>query len=85
MISLLKETPDKEFLKPADLLKVEVCQKTNTLPCQGCGGHWEDFLPGTEPTTHCDPQAFEKKPAAEIKIDPLLEGLSISFENQERL
>lgn len=54
MSFLLKDLPDKEFPQPEKLKRVEICPLTNTLPCEGCGGKWELFLPGTEPKTHCD-------------------------------
>jgi len=53
MIELLKNKPVKEFPKPENLIRVEVCPQTNTLACEGCGGKWEYFLPGTEPKVHC--------------------------------
>lgn len=56
MTNLLKDIPDKEFAKPENLLKIEICPITNTLPCEGCGGKWEYFLPGTEPKNHCTPK-----------------------------
>jgi len=56
MANLLKNIPDKEFPQPEGLVRVEVCPLTNTLPCEGCGGKWEYFLPGTEPKTHCRPE-----------------------------
>ncbi len=55
MSFLLKDLPDKEFASPEGLIKLEICPLTATLPCEGCGGKWEYFLPGAEPKTHCDP------------------------------
>ncbi len=60
MTALLKDEPDKEFPKPEDLLKVEICPTTGTLPCEGCGGKEEYFLPGTEPKNHCDPEKVKE-------------------------
>ncbi len=62
MTELIKEKPDQEFLLPEDLVKVEICPITNTLPCEGCGGKWEYFLPGTEPKTHCTPEQLQPTP-----------------------
>ncbi len=62
MTELLKDKPDQEFQLPEDLVKVEICPKTNTLPCEGCGGKWEYFLPGTEPKTHCSPEQLKPTP-----------------------
>ncbi|MBU3956962.1 PBP1A family penicillin-binding protein [Patescibacteria group bacterium] len=60
MSYLIKDIPDKEFSKPGDLLQVEICPLTGTLPCEGCGGKQELFLPGTEPKTHCDPEKIKE-------------------------
>jgi membrane carboxypeptidase/penicillin-binding protein PbpC len=60
MSNLLKDIPDKEFPKPEDLKRVEICPLTGTLPCEGCGGKWEWFLPGSEPKYHCDPEKIKK-------------------------
>jgi len=62
MTELLKDKPDQEFPLPGDLVKVEICPTTNTLPCNGCGGKWEFFLPGTEPKTHCSPEQLQPTP-----------------------
>jgi len=58
--ALIKDTPDKEFPQPEDLKEVEICPLTGTLPCNGCGGKKELFLPGTEPKTHCDPEKVKE-------------------------
>jgi 1A family penicillin-binding protein len=62
MAELLKDKPNKEFKIPEDLVRVEICPKTNTLPCDGCGGEWEYFLPGTEPKNHCSPEQLQPTP-----------------------
>lgn len=56
MTYLLKNIPDKEFIKPEDLVYLEICPVTNTLPCEGCGGKWEYYLSGTEPKNRCLPE-----------------------------
>ena len=53
MSHVLADVPDKEFPKPEDLIQVEICSLTGTLPCEGCPTRIELFLPGTEPKTHC--------------------------------
>jgi 1A family penicillin-binding protein len=53
MTNLIAKIPDKQFPKPEDILEVEICPSTGTLPCQGCGGKKEYFLPGSEPEVHC--------------------------------
>jgi membrane carboxypeptidase/penicillin-binding protein len=60
MIELLKDKSDQEFPKPEDLVKIEICSLTNTLPCNGCGGKWEYFLPGTEPKRACGEDEIKK-------------------------
>lgn len=41
--------------EPQGIIKTIICPKTGTLPCQGCGGKVEYFLPETEPTKQCIP------------------------------
>ncbi len=60
MDSLLREIPDQEFPRPGELIQVEICPTTGTLPCEGCGGKQELFLPGTEPKIHCDPEKIKE-------------------------
>ena len=60
MSYLIKDIPDKEFSRPGDLIQVEICSLTGTLPCEGCGGKQELFLPGTEPKNHCDPEKIKE-------------------------
>jgi len=57
---LVKDLPDKPFPPPEELKRIEICPLTNTLPCEGCGGKWEYFLPGTEPKTHCDSEKIKE-------------------------
>ena len=54
MSHLLADVPDKEFPKPEDLIQVEICSLTGTLPCEGCPTRTELFLSGTEPKIHCE-------------------------------
>lgn len=67
---LLKDIPDKEFPKPEDVKRVEICPLTNTLPCEGCGGRWEYFLPGTEPRIRCDPEKIKEMQTKKEEIKP---------------
>jgi 1A family penicillin-binding protein len=60
MSFLLKDLPDKEFASPEGLIKLEICPSTGTLPCEGCGGKWEYFLPGSEPKIHCSPEKIKE-------------------------
>lgn len=61
MSYLIKDIPDKKFPRPDDLIEVEICSKTGTLPCEGCGGKLEFFLPGTEPKTHCVSEKIQEE------------------------
>ena len=54
MTHLVVDIPDKEFPKPEDLIQVEICSLTGTLPCEGCPTRTELFLSGTEPKIHCE-------------------------------
>jgi len=56
MTFLIKDLPNKAFPPPEELVKVEICPLTATLPCEGCGGKWEYFISGTEPKVHCSPE-----------------------------
>ncbi len=60
MSYLLKDMPDKEFPQPEELKRVQICPLTGALSCEGCGGKWEFFLPGTEPKHHCDPKKIKE-------------------------
>lgn len=54
MIELTKNKPSLPWEEPQGLLKVAICPRTGTLPCQGCpGSKTEYFLPGTEPKAMC--------------------------------
>ncbi len=74
MKNLLQDKENESFLKPEDLIKVEICSLNGLLPCQGCPTRTEYFLPGTEPKVHCDPEKM-KKPK-ETPQDKILEGVS---------
>lgn len=58
MTNLLQDKPDEPFPVPENLIKVQICSLTGTLPCERCPTKEEYFLPGTEPQTHCDPNSF---------------------------
>lgn len=74
MSHLLAERENEPFLKPEDLIKIEICSLNGLLPCEGCPTKTEYFLPGTEPKLHCDPEAM-KKPTGKPE-DKILEGIS---------
>ncbi|HUS51901.1 MAG TPA: penicillin-binding transpeptidase domain-containing protein, partial [Candidatus Bathyarchaeia archaeon] len=60
MRTLLKDIPDKEFPRPEELVKVEICPITGSLPCEGCGGKEEYFLSDTQPEKYCDPDQINQ-------------------------
>lgn len=62
MKELLKGQPSYAWPEPEDLIKIDICPATGTLPCEGCGGKTEYFIPGTEPKFHCVPKNEESPP-----------------------
>ncbi len=68
MSFLLEDTPDKMFEQPENVLRIEVCPSTGTLPCNGCGGAWEFFEKGTEPKYHCTSESTKQKKRGEGQI-----------------
>lgn len=60
MTKLLADTPDKGFLPPEGILRLEICPGTFALACNGCGGKWEFFINGTQPKNHCDPEKIKE-------------------------
>ena len=53
MTNLLANTPSHDWEVPENVVQVEICTITGTLPCLGCVSRKEWFLKGTGPTTHC--------------------------------
>ena len=75
MLLLLDEDNPHAFVVPDEMVKVEICTKTGTLPCSACPVIKEEvFVKGTEPTKACNNQYFEDLANQESKI---LEGASI--------
>lgn len=62
-INLLKNKPSHDWPLPDGIIATKICPSTGTLPCNGCGGKTEYFIPGTQPSYACVPreQAEEKK------------------------
>ena len=59
---LLSEDKPFVFPIPPGFVKVKICTKTNTLPCNACGEVKEAlFVPGTEPKTSCQPNWFNQQ------------------------
>jgi len=59
MDSLLNKKPKEEFPRPEEIIEVEICQASGTLPCQGCPSiKKEFFIKGTEPKFACNPNRF---------------------------
>jgi 1A family penicillin-binding protein len=59
MVELLKNQPNQSWTPTGEIIRIEICPTTGTLPCNGCNGKWEYFLKGTEPKNACVP---EEKP-----------------------
>ncbi len=53
MINLLKGKKDEPLVLPDQLVEVEICAQTGTLPCPGCTVKKEFFVRGTEPREKC--------------------------------
>lgn len=54
MTNLLKNKPAESFDTPLGMLRIKVCAANGLLPCDRCPKVIEDdFVPGTEPKTHC--------------------------------
>ena len=50
MRSVLTGTPEREFSRPAGIVRVEVCALSGLLPSESCPyRRWEWFIAGTEP------------------------------------
>ncbi len=62
MRSLLTADQPHQFTPPENLVKVQICVPTGTLPCTGCPLIREElFKPGTAPTNSCHPDWFNKQ------------------------
>jgi 1A family penicillin-binding protein len=53
MENLLKKEKNKQLVAPGELVEVEICVQTGTLPCPGCTIKKEYFIRGTEPREKC--------------------------------
>ncbi len=60
MDELLKGKSPTVFTPPGDLIKVAICTITGELACDGCPSRTEFFVPGTQPTRACSPDAIKK-------------------------
>lgn len=71
---VLKDQPNTEVPKPEDLIAVQICPLTGTLPCENCPGIvTEYFQRGTEPKNSCnlskeEVEKFQKQPQPQIKL-----------------
>jgi len=77
IVELLKDLPPQTFSPPPNLKAIPVCSYNGLLPCAGCPTKIEYFLPGTEPTTHCN---WESSPSPNGKRDQILTGASTQAE-----
>ena len=44
---------DKPFIRPENVISMEICKETKLLPSEFCPVETEIFIKGTEPTEHC--------------------------------
>lgn len=64
MTALLKNHPSPAFSPPGDLIKLEICATTGTLPCDACPNkRTEYFLPDTAPTQACTDEMLKPTPS----------------------
>lgn len=67
---VLAGEPDEHFTIPDGMIKVEICQATNTLSCDACPNkRWEIYIKGTEPAKTCNEEqikAYEEEKKKEI-------------------
>ncbi len=68
MANLLKKKKDEALAAPQELVQVEICVQTGTLPCPGCTVKKEFFIRGTEPKNRCT--KWEPSPTAEPTKNP---------------
>lgn len=54
MKNLLKNKKDEKESAPGELIQVEICKETGTLPCPGCTVQKEYFIRGSEPKSKCE-------------------------------
>lgn len=54
MKNLLKNRKTEKIISPQELIQVDICRETGTLPCQGCTIQKEYFIRGSEPKERCE-------------------------------
>lgn len=65
----LETIPNSKLVSPQNLLPVQICTQTGTLPCAGCPQIvTEYFEKGSEPNTACQLQEISPSPAPEILL-----------------
>jgi 1A family penicillin-binding protein len=63
IVNVILETTSptpKTNVAPSELVRVNICTLTGTLPCEGCPTRYEYFKKGTVPTTACDPAKIKE-------------------------
>jgi 1A family penicillin-binding protein len=80
MTTLTAAIPERDFILPANLVKVKICAVTQTLPCNACPLVVEEyFVKGTEPTTACADEEVQPSPTAAPerpgRRDQILDGI----------
>ena len=68
MENLLKKKKNEPLIVPEELVEVEICVQTGTLPCPGCTVKKEYFIRGTEPREKCT--KWEPSPTPEPTKKP---------------
>jgi len=71
MDKILENSPVETFTKPEEVIEVEICATTNTLPCSSCPAIKKElFLINTQPQKPCSSEMFhpvpEKSPSPQI-------------------
>jgi 1A family penicillin-binding protein len=54
MKNLLNQKKDQKLSAPEELILVDICKETGTLPCPGCTVQKEYFIRGSEPKDRCE-------------------------------
>ncbi len=64
MTELLAEKEKQTWLKPDNVVEINICQSTGTLPCENCPQTVKEyFLAGSQPEEHCHFETAKNKPS----------------------
>jgi len=70
---LLANSQPVTFTPPQGMKKINLCQQTNQLACDACGGYWEYFVDGTAPKSACTNESLIVPTPTN---SPILQGVS---------